>query len=171
MGFSPIVAFYKALNRLLGGDAMYLLRLRDGEVSTKLYLMQVFLAAILLFGMALPQKLFLLTVFYEKTSLEYRIDKAPLSHHIRHILCSMKFFNHQNIKKNLTHIFLKIIPMQQYGQKGQQIRRIFLQKMEQSFQRFTERNYQNFLQMIISSPNLQSFHLFCLWLNPADCLI
>lgn len=53
MGFSPIVAFYKALNRLLGGDAMYLLRLRDGEVSTKLYLMQVFLAAILLFGMAM----------------------------------------------------------------------------------------------------------------------
>lgn len=51
--FSPVIAFSNAISHLLGGDAIYLLRLRDGEVSTKLYLMQCFLAVVLLFGIAM----------------------------------------------------------------------------------------------------------------------
>lgn len=51
--FSPIVVFFHAISRLLGNDVIYMLRLRDGEASIKLYLMQSFLVAVLLLGIAL----------------------------------------------------------------------------------------------------------------------
>ncbi len=51
--FSPISAFFNTMSRLLGGDAIYQLQLRDGEVSIKLYFVQCFLVAVLLLGLAM----------------------------------------------------------------------------------------------------------------------
>lgn len=51
-GLSPIMAFFKGIERLIGADSRYNLRLRAGEVSIKLYLMQCFLVAVLLLGIA-----------------------------------------------------------------------------------------------------------------------
>lgn len=51
-GFSPIMAFINAVNRLIGGGGLYQLQLRDGAVSMRLYLMQSLIAAILLLAAA-----------------------------------------------------------------------------------------------------------------------
>lgn len=52
ISFSPIVAFFRGIERLSGGNALYILRLNEGDVSIKLYLMQCFLVAILILGIA-----------------------------------------------------------------------------------------------------------------------